>query len=58
MPGKAIQERLKYIKEFYSRRDEEIEKMLLRPFNYLSRDEMDRFVHLASERLFRIYSYI
>jgi hypothetical protein len=58
MPRRAVQQRLEYIKEYYSRRDEKIEKMVERPFIYLSRHDMDRFVQLATEHLLKIYSYI
>jgi hypothetical protein len=58
MPMQAVQQRLDYIKEFYSRQDEEIQKMVERPFIYLSQDDMDRFVQLATNRLLKIYSYI
>jgi hypothetical protein len=54
----AVQQRLDYIKEFYSRQDEEIQKMVERRFIYLSQDDMDRFVQLATNRLLKIYSYI
>jgi hypothetical protein len=42
-----------YIREFYQRDDEKIRAMLNRPFHYLSKAEMDRFVFESSQKLFK-----
>jgi hypothetical protein len=52
----AIRRNLAYIKEFYQRRDEEVEAWYVqRPNLYLSETEMDGFVAEATEQLHDIY---
>jgi hypothetical protein len=58
MPAEAIRGRIAYIKQYYQRRDDDIQAMYTRPFIYLSRDVMDDFVREASGRLFAIYRYL
>lgn len=58
LPLEAIQERVRYIKEFYQRRDEKIEQLTTRPFEYLNQEIMDTFVDKTTERLFQIYELI
>jgi hypothetical protein len=53
LPEKNIQVRVDYIREFYQRDDEKIRAMLNRPFHYLSKAEMDRFVFESSQKLFK-----
>ena len=38
--------------------DDEIKEMMTRPKDYLSKEEMDRFVENASERIFAIYQIL
>ncbi len=59
LPEKAIQRNLAYIKEFYQRTDEEIEKHYgERPCIYLSPTEMDGFIADATQRLYEAYQWV
>jgi hypothetical protein len=58
LPIEAVQERVRYIKDFYQRRDEKIEQLTRRPFMYLNQENMDTFVEKTTERLFQIYELI
>ncbi|RPI85469.1 MAG: hypothetical protein EHM41_10835 [Chloroflexi bacterium] len=51
----GVQDRIRYIQDYYRRDDEKIEAALRRPFEYLSKQRMDRFVDEASDFLFRVY---
>jgi len=55
LPLEGVQKNFEYIKTFYQRRDEKIQEYYRRPYAYLSKDEMDRFVHEATGRLERIF---
>jgi len=58
LPGEAIRQRVAYIKQYYQRRDDDIQAMIVRPFIYLSASGMDDFVHLSSDRLLAVYRYL
>jgi hypothetical protein len=58
LPLKALPRQMKHIKSFYQREDDEIETMMARPMIYLSKDEMDRFVSNATERIYDIYQML
>jgi hypothetical protein len=58
MPAEAIRQRVAYIKQYYQRTDDQIEEMCARPFIYLSKGEMDRFVMESSERMVGIYRHL
>jgi hypothetical protein len=51
LPEKNVQARVDYIREFYQRDDEEVHAIINRPFQYLSKAEMDQFVERASKKL-------
>ncbi len=51
LPEKNIQVRVDYIREFYQRDDEGVHAIINRPFQYLSKAEMDQFVERASKKL-------
>jgi hypothetical protein len=51
LPEKNVQARVDYIREFYQRDDEEIHAIINRPFQYLSKAEMDQFVERASQKI-------
>jgi hypothetical protein len=53
LPAKNVQVRVDYIREFYQRDDEKIRALLDRPFQYLSKTEMDQFVESSSQKLFK-----
>ena len=56
LPPEAIRRNLAYIKEFYQRRDDEVEEWYIRrPNLYLSEAEMDGFVTETTERLHGLY---
>lgn len=55
LPLEGVQRNFEYIKTFYQRRDEKIQEYYRRPYIYLSKDEMDRFVIEATGRLERIF---
>jgi len=58
MPAEAIHQRAAYIKQYYQRDDDQIQEMCARPFVYPSKNEMDRFVKDAYERMSAIYRYL
>jgi hypothetical protein len=58
LPPEAVQQRIFYIKSYYQRCDEEIQSMYLRPFIYLTKEEMDDFVEDASNQLAVIFDKI
>jgi hypothetical protein len=51
LPEKNIQVRVDYIRDFYQRDDEKIRALLDRPFKYLSKANMNKFVDEASQKL-------
>ncbi|HEY2979966.1 MAG TPA: hypothetical protein VGJ22_02190 [Anaerolineales bacterium] len=55
LPVEALNQQLAYIKDYYQRRDEEIETMINVPYIYLSEAGMDRFVEEAAADLYHIY---
>jgi hypothetical protein len=55
LPPEALPRHLKYVKDFYQRRDEKIDEMCARPMVYLPAVEMDSFLLEATERLAKIY---
>lgn len=55
LPSEAISRSIAYIKEYYQRQDDEIQAMMLRPFKYLSKEAMDKFIRESSQKLLRIY---
>jgi hypothetical protein len=58
MPGEAIRQRIAYIQQYYQRSDDDTLAMCVRPFIYLSKVEMDKFVRDTSGRLSAIYQYL
>ena len=58
LPLEAVRQRVEFIKTFYQRRDEEIQKAIARPMVYLSAEEMDRFVETASSKLRAVYDHL
>lgn len=59
IPPGAIQARINYIKHFYQRTDEKLEAWYgRRPDKYLSQEEMERFIEIASGKLYWIYNYL
>ncbi len=55
MPVQAVQERIRYIQQYYSQPDERVTKMTAHPFIYLSMDEMDAFVQDTSRLILACY---
>jgi len=58
LPIAALQHRLNYIKEYYQRQDDKIQELYLRPYIYLSKEEMDEFVESVSQTLLDICQYL
>lgn len=58
MPAEAVRQRVAYIKQFYQRVDDQIQEMCGRPFVYLTKDDMDRFVMESSQRMSAIYRFL
>ncbi len=58
MSPSAFAHQLGYIKTFYRRTDEAVQALYTRPYDYLSRDQMDRFVAEASADLVAIYQQL
>ncbi len=58
MPPEAVMERIEYIQTFYQRTDERVQTACARPFIYLPKTRMDRFVAEATETLHRVYRHI
>ncbi len=54
----SIQWSVNHIQNYYQRNDEEIRELFHRPYDYLSKSEMDRFVDESSRELLRIYQYL
>lgn len=57
-PEGAIQARIDYIKEMYQKTDEGVQEMYKRPYDYLSKEEMDQFIEDAVAALEKIYRVI
>ncbi len=55
LPPEAVRQRVEYIQEYYQRTDEDVQKAYNRPYIYLSRPEMDRFVDESTRQLSRIF---
>lgn len=55
LPAVAVQERIRYIKAYYSQPDERMARMIARPFIYLSQAEMDAFVEDATRLILAAY---
>jgi hypothetical protein len=53
LPEKKVRVRVDYIRDFYQRDDDEIHAIINRPFQYLSKAEMDQFVEMASQKLIK-----
>jgi hypothetical protein len=58
LPSEALPTHIEYVRRYYQQRDESIQKMLARPFEYLSKAEMDRFVERTSQRLRAIHQVL
>jgi hypothetical protein len=58
LPLEAVQQRVAYIQQYYQRTDEEVKKAYNRPYIYLSRPEMDRFVDESTRQISRIYQQL
>ena len=58
LPEDALKQRVDYIKTFYQRDDEGVDKLLDRPFDFLSKERMDAFVEEAAQTLILIYELI
>lgn len=58
LPEEALNQRVDYIKTFYQRDDDGVDKLLDRPFEFLSQERMDVFVEEATQVLTRIYELI
>ncbi len=55
LPARAVQERIRYIQNYYSQPDERVERMMARPFIYLSQAEMDAFVQDTTRLILACY---
>ena len=55
LPLEAVRRNFEYIQTYYQRQDEKIQELYQRTYNYLSLEEMDRFVGEATGRLERIW---
>ena len=58
LPLEAIHHRIDYIKEFYQRQDEKISALYQRPYTYLSKAAMDRFVADVSAHILEIHHFL
>jgi hypothetical protein len=58
LPEDALKQRVEYIKTFYQRDDEGVDKLLDRPYEFLSKEGMDAFVEEATQTLIQIYELI
>lgn len=55
LPVEGLRLKVDYIQTFYQRSDEGIQALYERPYIYLSKEVMDRFVEESTERLYTIY---
>ncbi|MBN2387619.1 MAG: hypothetical protein JXB85_11415 [Anaerolineales bacterium] len=58
MLPEGILRQVAHIQEYYQRTDERVQDLYRRPYVYLGKAEMDRFVTEAAEQLFRIYKHL
>jgi hypothetical protein len=58
LPLIALQQRIAYIQTYYQSHGDEIEAMVNRPFIYLSQSQMDRFVAVTADVLYRAYQVL
>jgi hypothetical protein len=58
LPPEALPHQLKHIRSYYQLNDDEIQDMMTRPKNYLSKEQMDRFVDESTERIHAIYQLL
>ncbi len=58
LPEDALKQRVDYIKTFYQRDDEGVDKLLDRPFEFLTKERMNAFVEEAAQMLVQIYELI
>jgi hypothetical protein len=58
LPEDALKQRVDYIKTFYQRDDEDVDKLLDRPFEFLTKERMDAFVADVAKDLIQIYELI
>ena len=58
LPQEALHHRVEEIKENYQRRDDKIQALYGRPYEYLSKEEMDKFVEEVSRALMEIHQYL
>lgn len=58
LPPEAINRHLGFVKKYYQMEDDDIKEMMMCPKIYLSKEEMDRFVHNATEQIFRIHQIL
>lgn len=55
LPAEALTQQLAYIKEYYQRRDPDIETMIQAPYVYFTQPEMDEFVNETVDDLHHLY---
>jgi len=58
LPLEGIRQRVAYIQQYYQRTDEKVQGLYNRPYIYLSKMEMNRFVVETTTRLSRIYQCV
>lgn len=58
LPEDALKQRVDYIKTFYQRDDEGVDKLLDRSFEFLTKERMDSFVDETVHTLIKIYEFI
>ncbi len=58
LPLEGVRQRVAYIQEYYQRTGESVQNLYNRPYQYLSRQEMDNFVQATTGILNRIYEQV
>jgi hypothetical protein len=58
LPLEAITRHQGFVKAYYQMENDDIQEMITRPKNYLSKEAMDRFVKDATEKIFHIYQIL
>jgi hypothetical protein len=58
LPAEALTQQLAYIKEYYQRRDPDIETMIQTPYIYFTQSEMDAFINETLDDLQRLHRLI
>jgi hypothetical protein len=58
LPPEAITRHLSFVKKYYQTDTDDIREMMTREKEYLSKEEMDRFVEDAAEQIFHIYQIL